>query len=349
MTKQKQKPTPEIVDTDNIIEIVQLTKVYKTAGSSVVALSDVDLAIKKGEIFGIIGLSGAGKSTLVRCINLLEKPTHGDVLFCGKNLMSISRKELLQARRQIGMIFQQFNLFAQRTVLRNVTYPLEIAGVKKEQAIARAKELLDMVGLKDKCNAYPSQLSGGQKQRVAIARALASDPQVLLCDEATSALDNATTNSILQLIKRINTELGVTVVIITHEMKVVESVCDRVAVIDQSRIAECGTVKDVFLNPRSDIAKQLILPKTTDATVADDDRCVRLIFDGNTFNQPIVSALAIECNALVNILFADTKTIEGKTYGQMVIQLPKDINARRKIEDYLTARQVTYKEEELPQ
>ena len=243
-----------------MIEIRHLNKTYRTADKDIVALEDINLTINDGEIFGIIGLSGAGKSTLVRCINLLEKPTGGQVLIDGQEITKLSGKELLRLRRRIGMIFQSFNLMEQRSVFRNVTYPLEIAGVSRAEAKARAEELLELVGLSDRSGSYPSQLSGGQKQRVAIARALATRPSYLLCDEATSALDPNTTRSILDLLKRINASLGVTIVVITHEMRVIERICDKVAVLDASRIAEEGTVGEVLADPRSEIARELILP-----------------------------------------------------------------------------------------
>ena len=245
-----------------MIEIEHLNKTYPSPTGDIHALRDVDLRIEDGEIFGIIGLSGAGKSTLVRCINLLERPTSGTVRIDGRDMTQLSRRDLLKARQDIGMIFQSFNLLEQRTVLRNICFPLEIAGVKRDKAQARAEELLELVGLSDRAKAYPSQLSGGQKQRVAIARALATRPKYLLCDEATSALDPNTTQSILRLLKQINQTLGVTIVVITHEMRVIEQICQRVAVIDQSCIAEIGNVSDVFTHPKSDIAKALILPKS---------------------------------------------------------------------------------------
>ena len=244
-----------------MIEIRNLNKTFTTAAGPLVALNDVNLTIQDGEIFGIIGLSGAGKSTLVRCINLLERPTGGDVLLDGQSLTALGQKELLKTRQSIGMIFQGFNLLAQRTVLKNVCYPLEIAGVDKKEARAVAMEQLKLVGLADRCDSYPSQLSGGQKQRVAIARALATKPKYLLCDEATSALDPKTTSAILELLKQINRTLGVTIVVITHQMEVIDQICDRVAIIDQSRIVECGKVSEVFANPQSDIARRLILPR----------------------------------------------------------------------------------------
>ena len=234
-----------------MIEIRHLNKTYRTADKDIVALEDINLTINDGEIFGIIGLSGAGKSTLVRCINLLEQPSAGEVIVDGESITALPRKELLKLRRSIGMIFQGFNLLEQRSVLRNVCFPLEIAGVKKKEAKERAMELLSLVGLADRAEAYPSQLSGGQKQRVAIARALATKPKYLLCDEATSALDPTTTRAILELLHEINESLGVTIIVITHEMKVIDQICDRVAVIDHSRIAEEGKVSEVFTNPRS--------------------------------------------------------------------------------------------------
>ena len=254
-----------------IVELRHIKKEFKTPEGSVTALYDIDLKIRRGEIFGIIGLSGAGKSTLVRCINLLETPTEGTVLFEGRELTGIPEKEKRIARQSMGMIFQQFNLLWQRNVIKNILFPLEIKKIPKKEALKQAEKLLELVGLSDKARAYPAQLSGGQKQRVAIARAIASEPKVLLCDEATSALDPDTTRSILELLKRINRELGITVIIITHEMKVIESICDRVAVIDNSRIAESGSVSEIFSNPKSDIGRRLILgDRLTDRAVYDN-------------------------------------------------------------------------------
>ena len=254
-----------------IVELRHIKKEFKTPEGSVTALYDIELKIRRGEIFGIIGLSGAGKSTLVRCINLLETPTEGTVLFEGRELTGIPEKEKRIARQSMGMIFQQFNLLWQRNVIKNILFPLEIKKIPKKEALKQAEKLLELVGLSDKARAYPAQLSGGQKQRVAIARAIASEPKVLLCDEATSALDPDTTKSILELLKRINRELGITVIIITHEMKVIESICDRVAVIDNSRIAESGSVSEIFSNPKSDIGRRLILgDRLTDRAVYDN-------------------------------------------------------------------------------
>lgn len=329
-----------------MIELKHLGKTYRTQEKDIVALEDINLTINDGEIFGIIGLSGAGKSTLVRCINLLEFPTEGQVIIDGRSITELSRKELLKLRQSIGMIFQGFNLLAQRSVLRNVCYPLEIAGVGRKQARERATELLKLVGLSDRANSYPSQLSGGQKQRVAIARALATSPKYLLCDEATSALDPNTTRSILELLREINKTLGVTIVVITHEMKVIDQICDRVAVIDQSRIAEEGRVSDVFTNPKSQIARELIIPRDRAVLDTTGGRRLRLTFDGEHSNAPIISELVLECQAPVNILFADTKEFEGVVYGHMIIELPNDPHQADKILVWLKNSQVKWREEE---
>ncbi len=328
-----------------MIELINLSKTYSAASGDVEALRDINLTIQDGEIFGIIGLSGAGKSTLVRCINLLERPSSGRVVIDGKDMTALPRSELLQMRRKISMIFQGFNLLEQRSVLRNVTFPLEISGVGRKAAQAKAKELLQVVGLEDKADAYPAQLSGGQKQRVAIARALATDPRYLLCDEATSALDPNTTRSILELLRRINRELGVTIVVITHEMKVIDQICDRVAVIDQSRIAEMGRVADVFTSPRSEIARELILPQDRAAIDTSGGKKLRLIFDGEYSQEPVISKMTLDCQAPVNIIFADTKEYEGIIYGHMIIELPNDEHQAEKILSWLKNSPVAWKEE----
>lgn len=330
-----------------MIRIKHLSKVFPTDNGDLEVLSDINLHIQRGEIFGIIGLSGAGKSTLVRCMNYLEKPTEGDVLFDGEDLASLSSKELLKARQSMSMVFQSFNLLAQRNVLRNICFPLEIAGVPKAMAKERATELLELVGLADKVKAYPSQLSGGQKQRVAIARALATDPKVLLCDEVTSALDPNTTRSILELLQNINRTLGVTIVIITHEMQVIEQICHRVAVIDHSKIVEVGDVKDIFVKPQSEIAKQLILPKGNAVPNMTGRQCLRLIFDGSSAFEPIISNIALECKTAVNILFANTKAIDGRAFGEMLLQLPEDETSVARVLSYLDEKRIYYKEEEL--
>ncbi|MGN0609343.1 MAG: methionine ABC transporter ATP-binding protein [Oscillospiraceae bacterium] len=307
-----------------MIEIKGLSKVYSSSGKDVVALKDINLTINDGEIFGIIGLSGAGKSTLVRCINYLEKPTSGEVLIDGKNLGTLSKKELLKTRQNIGMIFQSFNLLSQRNVIKNICYPLEIAGVPKKDAVKRAEELLELVGLSDKAKAYPSQLSGGQKQRAAIARALAAETKYLLCDEATSALDPDTTRSILELMKKINKTMGVTIVVITHEMKVIDSICDRVAVLDNSTVAEMGDVREIFSNPKSDIAKKLVLPERKTVDEVSEGKGIRIVFNGESSGKPVIANLIFECGTAVNITYADTKELDGKAYGQMIIRVPDE-------------------------
>ncbi len=308
---------------DAIIKIVGLSKTFKTKNSSVEVLKEVNLDIQKGEIFGIIGMSGAGKSTLVRCINFLEKPTSGSVIFDGQDLFSLSPKQLNKARQSMGMIFQQFNLLMQRTALKNICFPLEISGIDSKTAKKRAIELLELVGLSDKAKAYPAQLSGGQKQRVAIARALATNPKVLLCDEATSALDPTTTSSILALLKDINQRLGITIIIITHEMKVIEEICSSVAIIDDKQIAEVGKVKDIFTKPQSLAAQRLVYPdgQTKEHHFVGERMC-RVVFDGGSSFEPVIANMIMKFNAPVNIMFAETKDIEGKAYGQMIIQLP---------------------------
>jgi D-methionine transport system ATP-binding protein len=329
-----------------MIELKNLCKTYRTADREIVALDGINLTINDGEIFGIIGLSGAGKSTLVRCINLLEQPTDGEVIIDGQSLTKLPRKELLKLRQQIGMIFQGFNLLEQRNLIRNICFPLEIAGVDKKTAVARANELLKLVGLEDRGSSYPSQLSGGQKQRVAIARALATNPKYLLCDEATSALDPNTTRQILDLLKEINEKLGVTIVVITHEMRVIDRICDSVAVIDSSHIAEMGKVSEVFTNPQSKIARDLIVPKDSRVISTEGGRRIRLTFNGEEkTNEPFISKLVLECGAPVNILFADTRIFEGVLHGHMVIELPNDEREAEKIIAWLKGSGVSWKEE----
>ncbi len=333
---------------NEILRVENLTKVYKTDVENV-ALSDINLYIKKGSIFGVIGLSGAGKSTLVRCFNFLEKPTSGRVYFEGKCLNDMNDSEIRSIRKQMGMIFQNFNLLEQSSVLKNVLFPFEIINADRKSSIEKARNLLKLVGLSDKEKAYPSNLSGGQKQRVAIARALALDPKVLLCDEATSALDPKTTNQILDLLKKINKELGVTIVIITHQMSVVESICSEVAIIDHSKIAEVGYVKDIFASPKSEIGKKLIFG---DATVANNlnidvnnySRKFRLVFDGNKVKEPVISNIIMKNNVPINILFADTREVDGAVNGQMIIELPDDKNIINNIDKYLKEVSVVFEE-----
>ena len=331
-----------------IIEIRGLRKTFGQGEAAVTALDGIDLSIEKGEIFGIIGLSGAGKSTLVRCMNLLETPTEGTVRVDGQDITTLSPKELRKARQSITMIFQGFNLLMQRSALDNICFPLELSGTPRKEAIARAQELLKVVGLEDREGAYPAQLSGGQKQRVAIARALATNPKVLLCDEATSALDPTTTQSILALLQELNRTLGVTVVIITHEMKVVEQICGRVAILAESHVVEEGKVSEVFRHPKTAAARQLLMPgsETARETLAQG-RAYRITFDGSTAEQPVVSGMVLSCGEPVNILFADMKNIEGKTYGQMLLQLPENEGAAARMLAYLESQHITYTEEEV--
>ena len=340
-----------------MIELQHLSKTFGSGESAVHALEDVTLSIEEGEIFGVIGLSGAGKSTLVRCINLLERPTSGTVLVNGQDMTRLSGRALREARRNIGMIFQGFDLLMQRDALANVRFPLELAGVERGEADARARELIKTVGLEGREHAYPAQLSGGQKQRVAIARALATNPKVLLCDEATSALDPTTTESILELLKQINRTLGVTVVVITHEMRVVERICSRVAIIAESHIAELGEVQEVFLHPKTEAAKKLVLPsrsgklegfaEDTAATAVDECRgeLIRLAFDGSSTDRPIIADMILSCGAPVSIIYADTRTIEGRLYGHTVLQLPADAATAEKMKRWLENEGISYTKE----
>ena len=315
-----------------MIEIKNLTKTFATADGTLDALKNVNLTVNDGDIFGIIGMSGAGKSTLVRCINLLERPTEGQVILDGMDLAQLSEKQLRAVRRNITMIFQGFNLLMQRTCLKNICFPLELAGVKKADAIARAKELLALVDLADKADAYPAQLSGGQQQRIAIARALATDPKVLLCDEATSALDPKTTHSILSLIRKINKELGITVIIITHQMSVVEETCNRVAILDGGEVVEQGNVSDVFSAPQSAAAKRLVFPETlANEHAAEEEhptyegRRIRLAFDGGeTVSEPLIAKMAVDEGICASILSASTRTIGDKMYGNMLLGVKED-------------------------
>ena len=307
-----------------IIRLSGLTKHFGGGENEVAALDDINIEIRRGEIFGVIGLSGAGKSTLVRCINLLERPTAGSVVVDGKEMTTLSPKELRQARKSIGMIFQGFNLLMQRTALDNICFPMELAGKPRKEAVARARELLEIVDLASKEKAYPAQLSGGQKQRVAIARTLAMDPRVLLCDEATSALDPKTTRDILRLIKDINKRLGITVVVITHEMGVVEEICTHVAVLEHGVLQETGTVEEIFSNPRTEAGRRLVYP---DGVVIDQlpaANVIRIAFNGGSSYEPLIASLAIDCGVKANILGADTRNVNGKAFGTMLLGLPND-------------------------
>ena len=323
------------------IEIRNLTKTFDIKGRTVHALKNISLSIGQGDIFGIIGMSGAGKSTLVRSINYLEKPTEGQVLIDGVDLADLTEKQLRKKRSDIGMIFQNFNLLEQKNVLDNICFPLEIAGVKKKEARKRAKELLKTVNLEEKAKAYPSQLSGGQKQRVAIARALATNPKILLCDEATSALDPQTTAAILKLLKEINETLGITIIIITHQMSVVTEICKRVAIIDSGNLVEEGLVEKIFENPQSDAAKELISGKAiryTPVENLDVERKIRIVFQENSAFEPVISNIILQYQVPVNILKADTRNVSGKAVGEMILGLPTGKETQDEIIAYLRER-----------
>ncbi|MBQ9887143.1 MAG: ATP-binding cassette domain-containing protein [Lachnospiraceae bacterium] len=307
-----------------VFKLNHVSKIYKNDGKEFPALKDVSLSINEGEIFGIIGMSGAGKSTLVRTLNRLEEISDGSVSFYGQDLSKLKPKEIRKIRRQIAMVFQSFNLLGQRDVLSNVMQPLRIAGIPRAGRKKKALEMLKIVGLEDKKNEYPSRLSGGQKQRVAIARALAADPKVLLCDEATSALDPKMTGEILELLKEINETRKLTIIIITHEMSVVEKICDRVAIIDDGKMVEAGEVKEIFRAPKSEAARKLVFPSNPFDPSDEESRLIRLVFDGLAANRPFIAELVEQTGKKVNILSANTKSVGGIGYGQMVVELPKD-------------------------
>lgn len=326
-----------------IIQVTGLTRTFKTKDSTVEALKGIDLSIEPGDIYGIIGMSGAGKSTLVRCLNYLETPTTGTVVVEGHELGKLTQKELRTLRADIGMIFQGFNLLMQTNVLGNVCFPLTIRGTSKADARKKAMELLKIVGLEDKADAYPAQLSGGQCQRVAIARALASDPKILLCDEATSALDPQTTQQILALLKKINSETGITIVIITHSMSVVREICHNVAIVEQGEIVERGLVEDIFAHPKSRAARRLIIEgkdpdqweeeqkalaevgvKPAEVPLLREKRKIRIVFTENSSYEPVVANMVIHFGKPVNILKADTKDVNGKAMGEMILGLADD-------------------------
>ena len=334
---------------ETIIQVKDVGKTFIGKENTVEALKGINLDIHKGEIYGIIGMSGAGKSTLVRCLNFLEKPTTGTVVVEGKDLAALTGKELRQILTEIAMIFQHFNLLMQRTVLDNICFPLEIAGQKKKKARQRAKELLEIVGLSEKAGAYPAQLSGGQKQRVAIARALATNPKILLCDEATSALDPTTTKSILALLKDINEKYGITIIIITHEMAVVQEICTHVAIIDGGCLAETGTVEEVFTRPRTRAARKLVFQGGTESgeigrNLATGKRCIRIVFKENSSFEPVIGNMVLACKEPANILLADTKDIGGVAHGQMILQLPEDEAVAEKMIAYLKERKLEVEE-----
>ena len=336
-----------------MINITGLKKVYSSDSGDVTALEDVNINIGKGDIFGIIGLSGAGKSTLIRCINLLEKPTAGLIEIDGQDITRLQGAALRKLRQSIGMIFQHFNLLMQRTVEKNVTFPLEIAGVHKKDAEKRVKELLELVGLAEKAGSYPSQLSGGQKQRVAIARALANNPKVLLCDEATSALDPLTTKSILALLKDINRKLGITIVIITHEMSVIKDICNHVAVIDNTHIVETGPVIDVITAPKSGPAKNLFGQSVfkdvhsrniSTMLVGEYGLRIKVGFTGEAAMRPVISEMVLRFGVYANILYGNVDYIQGKPVGDLILELSGDEDKITEAVEYLTGQKLVVEE-----
>ena len=321
-----------------MIELRNLSKHFTTLDGPVDALRHINLKVMDGDIYGIIGMSGAGKSTLVRCINMLERPTEGSVLLDGQDLGALKEKELREMRRKVSMIFQSFNLLMQRTCLQNVMLPLKLAKVPEAEARNRAAELLDLVGLPDKANSYPAQLSGGQQQRVAIARALATQPSVLLCDEATSALDPKTTHAILELIRDINRKMGITVIVITHQMSVVQEICSRVAILENGAVVEEGEVSEVFSNPRTRATRNLIYPEMADNEnlLSEGGQRIRIIFNGKQPSQePLIAKMAVNTGILPSIMGASTRTVGGNAYGYMLLEIPGTPEDMAKAVSYL--------------
>lgn len=329
-----------------MIKIENLSKTFQTSDHEVDALKNVNITINDGEIYGIIGMSGAGKSTLVRCINMLERPTEGTVTVNGIDLGKLSAKDLRKERQNITMIFQSFNLLQQRNCLRNVCFPMELSRVPKDVAEKKAMELLEIVGLADKAKSYPSQLSGGQQQRVAIARSLATNPKVLLCDEATSALDPKTTESILELIQDINKKLGITVVIITHQMSVVEKICNKVAILDNGTVVEEGLVSEVFMHPKSDTARHLVFPESENGFDCDAGKKVlRAVFAGRTASdKALIADLSSQENIRANIRYASTKSILNKAYGNMLLEVDDDKSIIERTKKYFESQGVVIEE-----
>ena len=325
-----------------MIELRNLSKSFVTADGPVDALKHVSLTVNDGDIYGIIGMSGAGKSTLVRCINMLERPTEGSVLLDGRDLGALGKKEMQAVRREVAMIFQSFNLLMQSTCLQNVMFPLKLIRTPRAEAEARARELLETVGLPDKANVYPAQLSGGQQQRVAIARALATRPRVLLCDEATSALDPKTTQSILELIRQINRDTGITVIVITHQMSVVQEICNRVAILENGAVVEQGDVSEVFSRPKAAATRALVFPDMAsgDGLQAGSGygQLLRLVFDGSvTTNKPLIASMAMDCGIAANILGASTRTLGKREYGYMLIEIPGGPDELARALNYIAA------------
>ena len=323
-----------------MIELRGLSKSFSTTGGQVDALRNVSLTINNGDIYGIIGMSGAGKSTLVRCINMLERPTEGSVLLDGKDLGNLNKKELREVRRRVTMIFQGFNLLMQKTCLQNILLPLRLAHKAGPEAEKRALELLEIVGLPDKANAYPAQLSGGQQQRIAIARALATNPEVLLCDEATSALDPKTTHAILELIRDINAKMGITVIVITHQMSVVQEICNRVAILENGQVVEEGSVNEVFSNPKANATRNLVYPDMADgsAVTPEGGQHVRVIFNGAVASRkPLIAQMAIECGIAASIIGASTRSVGDRAYGYMLLEIPGTPEELARAVSYLSA------------
>ncbi len=314
--------------------ILQIQHLSKSFGEHKV-LNDINLDIIKKDIYGILGLSGAGKSTLVRCINGLEKFDHGEILFKGKKV-EFDR----MYRRKVAMIFQQFNLLDQRTVLKNV----ELAGelFKEKDTKERALKYLRLVGLSDKLDAYPSELSGGQRQRVAIARSLMSEPEILLCDEATSSLDPDTTNQILSLLLELNEKLGLTIIMISHQMNVIEKICNKVAIIDNAMIVENGNAQDIFLFPKTEISKKIIYSGHINTNL-DDSKFLKLIFNGE-IDTPIIANIIQDCNIVLSVIYADSKVVNDRIYGQLIFKMPKASADVIKLKKYLDLQGINYKE-----
>jgi len=329
------------------IEVKHVSKVFDVNGKPFKALDDISIEIESGDIYGIIGMSGAGKSTLVRCLNFLEVPTEGEVIVGGRNMASLSSFEMRKQRQDMAMIFQHFNLLMQKNVIDNICFPLNIQGANKKEARAKAVELLEIVGLQEKANAYPAQLSGGQKQRVAIARALASNPRILLCDEATSALDPQTTASILDLLKDINRRFGITMVIITHQMAVIREICHHVAILNHGVLVENGSVEDIFNHPKSPAAKELILGDISEnqwnggirqQELVQEDKKLRIVFSANSSFEPVIANMILKFGVPVNILKADTKNVDGIAKGEMILGLPKGEELQKQIEEYMVEK-----------
>lgn len=336
-----------------MIEFQNVAKTFKFGDREVNAVKDVSLSIQQGEIFGIIGFSGAGKSTLLRLVNLLESPTHGTVQVQGVDINSLTQKEVRKLRRRIGMIFQNFNLFSSRTVAGNVAYPLKLAGVSKKEINERVTELLSFVGLTEKANDYPEQLSGGQKQRVGIARALATSPDILICDEATSALDPDTTGEILRLLKKVNKDLGITILLITHEMHVIQEICDRVAVMENGEVIEFNSVFDIFTNPQHLTTQRFIQSVQQDRPSASlleewrkkgGENLYRVIFKGEIASDPVLSRVTRKFDVDVNIVYGSVREIQEKFYGNLLVsfegQRDKVSDVLAELKDVVTVEEV---------